>query len=705
MEMAHYIQNPVKKFTWLTFLIFSIPVFADGEHRAIGFPLPPRVTIEGSSGNNSFGEGDTMLPLWGNPQQIFYADMTAKYGDDSAWLASIGLGGRKIISNSSIFDNTIFGAYFFGDYNKTPNANYFTVLNPGLEFMNNLWDGHLNAYLPVGQKSKVMSVFTGNQLGINNTVFFRGHTEYDALFDLLEDVGPGADIEIGRIFYSEKRARGFAGAYYYTPKYTANVNGLEAGFEMPLKYKGASVEIRDSYDNVNHNTLLLTLRFTWGGLDKTGEPDIQDRMLDRIPRHLGNLNNGDGIPSQKDIVNTGRTAVVRDNIWFFNADGTPSIVQGFQSCTYENPCIGLAQTQIDTINALAPNANFYLSSGTYNNPAVGSGFSFYNGQNIFGRTSNFMQLATGNDRPLLNDSLLLNGNNNVYNLRIFANSELNIDTGGVTLPIRTGVLTTQSATGIVNINNTDVVSIATTLNAAGVLNNSPTATVNINNSTISTNLTNITGGLTIAAGNISSGTLNINGSSITVTQSDLVNNFNIVFGVVNNENGVVNIANTNINVNSVNAGLTAAVLNNSTTGRGTINIVGSSLVVVSDNGNLTADVFNQANNVSGIGGTVNIDRSSLSMTANNNGGGSGAGIFNSADSTVNLTNSVITSSGNDGTIAGIFNVDPLSKVNLQNNSIFVNLSGTAVGAPILNGGTVTDNGGNQCFQNGAPVPC
>lgn len=700
--MTCCVQKTNKKLIWLVLLLFSAPAFATVDNPSTTLPLPPRASIWGSSGTNTFSEGDAMIPIWGNLNQTFYGDISAKYGDDRAWFASVGLGGRKIVRN-----NTILGAYLFTDSNKTPNANYFTVLNPGIEFMTNQWDGHLNSYIPVGQKSNLMGIFTANQLGMSNMSFFRGHAQYDSLLDLIENVGPGVDLEVGHILNSSylKRTRVFAGGYYFNPKYTSNVNGVETGFEMPLKYKWASVELRDSYDNVNHNTFLLTLRFTFGGLDKTGEPDIHDRMLDRIPRHIANLNNGDGIPSQKKIVNTGQTALIQDNIWFFNADGTPSIVQGFQSCTFEHPCIGLAQTQIDTINALAPNANFYLSSGTYNNPLVGTGFSFYNGQNISGRTSNFMQLATGNNRPLINDSLLLNGNNNVYNVRIFANSELNIDTGDMITSFRTGALVTTSATGTINIYNADIISVATMLNAAAVVNNSPTATLNINNSRLDSSSLNLPGSVTIGAGNVSSGKLNINESAITVTESDLVNNFNVVFGVVNNENGTINIANSNITVNSTNAGLTAAVLNNSTVGMGTINITDSSLLVMADNSNLTADVFNQANNSSGIGGTVNINRSSLSMTSNNNGGGLGAGIFNTADSTVNLMNSVITSSGNEGTIAGIINADPLSKINLQNNSIFINLSGTAVGTPILNGGTFNDNGGNQCFQNGALVPC
>lgn len=692
-----------RKLRWLILSLFAAPTFAVVVHPNYMLPLPLRASIWASSGSTTFGEGDAMIPIWGNPHQTFYGDISAKYGNQKAWFVSAGLGGRKIFHN-----HIILGAYLFTDYNKTPNGNYFTVVNPGIEFMNNRWDGHLNGYFPVGKKNDLLEAFPASQLGISNMNFFRGHAEYDSLFDLIENVGPGFDMEVGHTFNSPylNRARVFAGGYYFNPKYTSDMNGVEVGFEIPLKYQWASVEFRDSYDNVNNNTFLVTLRFTFGGLDKTCEPDIHDRMLDRIPRHLANLNNGDGIPSKKTLVNTGRVALIRDNIWFFYADGTPSMVQGFQSCTFEHPCIGLAQTQIDTINALSPNANFYLSSGTYNNPDLGLAFSFHNGQNVFGRTSDFSQLAIGNARPLLNDSLLLEGNNNIYNVQVDGHSILNLETGGGAIPFQVGAVVRSFSTGPVNIFNSDFTSNSTTSNAAGVVNNSANTTLSIYNSAIATSILNVPGAVLIGVGNLFSGTVNLSGSTITLTQSDVVNNFDVVFGVVDNENGTINITNSNIIVNATNAGLAAAVLNNSSVGVGTINITRSNLSVVADNVPLAADIFNQANNLSGLAGTVNSDQSSLLLISNNSGGGGlGAGIVNGNDGKINLTNSNINSSGNEGIISGISNFDPLGTITIQNNIIAINLFGTAVGAPIINAGTLNDNGGNQCFQDGAPVPC
>jgi hypothetical protein len=715
-----------KKLAWLVLLLSTTPTFSAVNPPGLAnstLPLPPRASVWGSTGNNTFGEGDAMVPIFGNPNQLFFGDLALKFGDDRAWFTSLGLGGRKI------FFNNIFGAYLFADYNRTPNANYFTVINPGIEWMTNSWDSHLNVYVPVGRKDETINTYTGTALGRSNTLFFRGHALYDQLFNLLENVGPGVDLEIGHTFgpssYIE-RTRFFVGGYHFAPQYTSNVNGVLVGFETPLNNKWitnkwlnnkwTTLELSDSYDNVNRNTFLITLRFTLGGLDKSGAPNIHDRMLDRIPRHLGNLYNGNGIPSQKVLVNKGRAKIIQDNIWFFVPDGTPTLVRGLQSCTFENPCIGLAQEQIDAINALAANANFYFAPGTYNNltgsypsfsfyNTVNTGFSFYNGQNLYGRTENYMQSATGNDRPLLNDSVLLAGNNDLNDLRVFANSihDVVVENGEI-IPFQTGILVVPSASGVVNISNTDVVSLSLLTNALAVGNDSPTTTLNLKHSTISSSTFGIPAAITVGVGAISRGNLNVNDSTVTINESDL-SNISIVFGVVNNENATVNITNSTIVVNAINSALTAGVLNNSTVGRGTVNISGSSILVVGDNSNTTADVFNQANNASGLAGTVNINQSSLSMTSNNNLGGIGANIFTTNDSTVNLTNSVLTSSGNDGNIFGIFIGDPLSTVNFQNNTISVNLAGTAMGAPIVNFGTLNDNGGNQCFLDGVAVPC
>lgn len=705
MTIFSILHTQEKKLNWLIFLLFSSPaVFSANNGSNISFPLPPRVSIEGTSGTNTFGMGDAMVPLWGNPSQSFYGDIAAKYGDDKAWFLSAGAGARKI------YNQTILGMYFFGDYNKTQNANYFKVLNPGIEFMTNQWDGHLNAYVPVGKRNKLMGVFPGSQGGMP-TNFFSGHTEYDKLFDLIENVGSGSDLEIGYTFSSLNRTRTFAGGYYFNPKYTSNVTGFEVGLEMPLKYQWASVEIRDSYDNVNHNTFVLTLRLTFGGLDKTAAPDIHDRMLDRIPRHLANLSTGDGIPSEKKFVDTGKITVVRDNIWFFNPDAPVfSVLRAesiFEECTFEHPCIGLNQTKIDEINAASPNANFYLSPGTYNNPDLGLGFNLRSGQNIFGRTSNFSQLATGTNRALLNDSLLLEGSNNVYNLRVNGQSVRMLSTGGAFFPFQVGMHVRSFAVGDVNIYNSEVIVNSSANNSFAIDNNSNVSALSIYNSAITSSNTNLAGSITIGAGNLRTGSLNISNSTISASNSDTVNNFNINFGVVNNESGLVNISNSSISLNSINGGLAAGILNNSTLGLGlgTINVDKTNIIVNANNVGLVGGVFNQANNIGGVSADININQSNISVTSNNNGGGTASGVLTSGTGTVSINNSQINGSGDSGSIFGIIVGSPAATVNFQDTTISLNTSGSAVGTPTQNAGTLNNNGGNECFENGIAVPC
>lgn len=457
--MLCYNRQTIKKLSWVIFLLFSAPTFPVGNGQVANslLPLPPRVSIWGSSGTNTFGEGDAMIPIWGNLDQTFYGDISAKYGDDRAWFVSGGLGGRKIILN-----NTILGAYLFTDYNKTPDANYFTVLSPGVELMTNTWDGHLNGYVPVGKKSKSMGIFPGSQLGMPNTSFFRGHTQYDYLFNSLENVGSGMDLEIGHTFNTFsylKRTRAFAAGYYFAPKDAQNVRGIQAGFEMPLNYKWASVEVRDSYDNLNHNTFVLTLSFTFGGLDKTGEPNIHDRMLDRIPRHLGNLNNGDGIPSQNVIVNTGQTTITEDNIWFFQQGASTLNGVTFDQCTFENPCIGINQNVINSIDTLNKNALFYFAPGNYfpiASPAPSAGpLLLNNGQTFWGRTSNYKNPASGGNRAIFNGVLQLSGNNTLDSVQIVNDSVDEALSNGFQLS-KTGVHILPNSNGNIILHNVNI---------------------------------------------------------------------------------------------------------------------------------------------------------------------------------------------------------------------------------------------------------
>lgn len=704
-------ENHSKKLIRLTASILLIPAIsmAFQPNDNVFFNLPPRISVWGSGGTGTFGESDVMASLWGNSDQSIYGDFTGKYGNNNSWLASFGLGTRHIV-----FDSAILGAYVFGDYNKTPSANYFPVVNPGIEVMTNHWDGHVNGYLPVGQQSKL--------IGTTNAIFFSGHAEYANPFDQFENVGPGSDVEVGRTFLSLNRTRVFVGGYYFDPKNTSNIRGGEGGIEMPFR-SWASLGVSDSYDNVFHNTVAVTLRLTFGGLDKTGPADIEDRMLDLIPRHLGNLRTGDGIPSQKSNVNSGNLFLLRNNIWFFNPDaGTnfsgfaaanvsqPTTVTTYQSCTFEHPCIGLTQTRIDQINGLAPNANFFLSSGTYNNPDVGMGYSFNNGQNVFGRTPGFVFDAAGSARPLLNDSLLLNGNNNILNVRINGNTVSDLDFfGPPTTQFQTGVFVMPTAIGSVNIFNSDI-NASSNLNQVLALVSESNSMVNVFNSRLTANYQNeppVAVGIGVL--NLRDGILNINNSIVTASQSDTFNNGDTIIGALNSTGGTLNITGSRIMVTANNAENAYGVTNNATflpSLAGTVNINRSVVSVTTFDSRLVADVFNTANNIANVSGNINIEKSSLAVTSQN--GFNTAGIVNAGTGAINLDNSRVTANADNGEIIGIFNGGTLSSaINFRNSTVAVNVTGTAFGfiTQSFVGGSINNLGGNQCFLNGTPSPC
>lgn len=669
-----------------------------------------RLSIWGAGATRVFGEGDGMLAHWTNDKQLFFANGTAKYGNNDAWLGSLGLGNRTIVNG-----RTIVGGYVFADYNRTPYNNSFTVVNPGLELMTLRWDAHLNGYIPASKKNRVINLYTASQLGLSERRFFSGHAEYSALFNSIETVGPGADFEIGRTVYSLNQTRFFVGGYYFSPQnnnairgfgFSDSIKGIGAGLEAPLRYQNMKVGVRDTYDNLNHNTIAVTLRITFGGFDNNKQT-IQQRMLDVIPRHFGSLRSGDGIPSKKFVVQSNRSLLVQNNLWFFNGDGSPSTVSGIQNCTFENPCIGLSQAQIDAINILSPNANFYLNSGTYNNPVTGTGYAFYNGQSIYGRTNNFSVAAFGNNRPVINSSLLLEGNNTLSNLIINGNVPVELDSGMMATQIfQPAVITDWDSVGAVNILGSDLQSSSTTNNVAGVAFQSRAggATMNIVNSTITTNASGTL--IAVGAANLQNNVLNINNSILVSNSTDPSNTSALGFGVVNNQGGIVNINNSAISTTVTNSpGLAVGVLNNSSdgTGLGTVNISRTTINTIGENTDVTAAILNQANNLANISGTVNVTESSLFARSNN--GNNTAAAATTGTGTLNIFNSNLISTGNAGSVFGLAGYDASSSFTYAGNTIAVNILNAATGMPVLVNGSVNNLGSNLCFNNGVQVPC
>lgn len=167
--------------------------------------------------------------------------------------------------------------------------------------------------------------------------------------------------------------------------------------------------------------------------------------------------------------------------------------------------------------------------------------------------------------------------------------------------------------------------------------------------------------------------------------------------LVNNEVGLVSIINTSITANLTHGNLVAGILNNSTIGggHGKIIIKGSTITVNGDDANLVGGLFNQANNVTGDSAMVDVSQSTITITSNNNGGGTAAGVLTSGNGTVSVNNSIIRALGtNSSNIFGVVVGDATATAILRDTTII------SVGAQTQNnGGTLI------CYQNGVNVPC
>ena len=357
------------------------------------FPYWPRALSDGTlSETTNFFAGDLLFPLLGNNDWIGFVDGAAKYGEDQAWLGSVGTGFRGVIRDQ------LWGAYIFGDRNVSINDQEFWVLNPGLEWMTPQWDSHLNAYIPVSDKRQILGTFTGRELGINDAFYFQEHTLHEYLFNIVDATGPGVDGEVGFTWNNRYALRTFIGGYYFNMAEGPSITGVEGGIEFPYN-ENISILIHDAYDRVQRNTFMGTLRIVFGAIPKTPQPDVHTRLLDPFQRHLGSYQTGSGIPINT-ITHQLNKTLMTNNIWFFNPGGTLfNLANGFSNCTYEHPCGEFSQNALDGINTLALNAKLFVNSGTYNNPLPNTGFSLYTGQSTYGRMNYFRQAATGIKKP------------------------------------------------------------------------------------------------------------------------------------------------------------------------------------------------------------------------------------------------------------------------------------------------------------------
>jgi hypothetical protein len=650
----------------------------------------PNMIVEGTATSGAILHGDTLMPFWVREKSNFFVDLNGSYDTHNAYTIDPGIGGR-IIRN-----NQIFGTYLFTDIDSSPSFSRFFVLSPGVEWMTTQWDAHCNVYLPTTHQNSVQNLGFPSDHGDTSHTFFSGRNQIDQQQMVYDVFGNGVDASVGYSFNLHGlRSRVFGGGYHYTAAAARSLDGFEAGIEYAVTNR-ISILAAASHDNVRQNNFALSLRIQLGEKRNTSYTVIDERMNDLTQRHLGTLYTASGAPIQHAASNSGATKLYRSNIWFFQPGGGAGFMMAAPitstQCTFANPCSGLSQSAIDSINTIAPDANFYLSPGNYNVTGLDgtNTVNINSGQSIYGRQAGYINAAMGASRANIQEGILLEGSNTLDSLQIYStNSTVNSGAFGSNV---IGIASTSTATGNIALNNLGVAVADNTTGAFGIelLGNN---TVNITNTTVSVaenNATTTNGaiGLSIEGNNnsvsLNSVTFNVTdsgtGGAVGINENFTLANVNMLS--INNSN--INVSDSvsssfgilaagNSNVSMKNSVVTSTTTGAASQGNAAIFVtqnskvaVDSSIINVTDSGaSMGATDFY----INGTGGSLLITNSTLNATEHGTGSSYVNGInYNSGTDTVIVTNSLFnllndaTNGGaiairnNSSTVGGFFSV-------------------------------------------------
>ena len=405
---------------WL-FLFLPLQAFCAprSEPSSPYFPLSGRILGAVAIPDSVVYGADGMLPLLGTNETFMYGDVSGRYGNHSSYFVSPGLGYRGIVRDA------IWGGYLFGDDNHTRLNKNFWVINPGLEFINTFGDFHVNGYFAPHERNALGDPTVEQTLLSQVDQFETGtHNQYTTstynqrLTSKYAVIGNGVDVALGFNVSVRKNLRShvYLGGYFYHPRAeynVKNINGVAVGLNQPLN-NILSFTLDHSYDQVNKHTIGMGFAVVFGGAVNVSSHHLYDRRLDPVQRHVGVIDTGAGAYDQKSVLyrnnGTSSSSIAYSNVYFISPTGTGD-------GTYGNPA-PLTQTTLDAINTSAPNdARLYLKGGggaTYNVTLL-DGLKPYNGQNFYGRSSDYNTTAVGNDRP----TLFLVNNSDLYQILHF----------------------------------------------------------------------------------------------------------------------------------------------------------------------------------------------------------------------------------------------------------------------------------------------
>ncbi|MFC3907702.1 hypothetical protein ACFORL_01230 [Legionella dresdenensis] len=454
----------------------------------------PRITGQFLSGDNKQLGGflDGMMPLIQSANNLFFADSTILSGQNQRMTYSGGLGYRQI-KNTSL-GSAILGFFGFVDFYRTNMNHNYTQINPGIEWLTLNYEARLQAYVPASSRSiayrdTLASAIPDNILfdsgrSIQRLAYANNHQIIDTPVQLIQEFGPGVELELGKHFNNDLDMWVHVGGYHFSYKNSNDINGVQANVEFAIK-KNMALIFQDNYDNQNKNRFAVGLRVNFGG-STAPEETLAHRMTAPIIRHAARQSYGEALPVRQSFRVNGNPYIFADNVWFFSPNGSfpAGLATTFANCTAQNPCSTIDTATAAQIASLAPNAKFYFESGNYFIPQNGSRWvNLQNGQSVWGRNPGWLTPADASARPLIEGGLIwgnqaanMIANGEARDIRILNNNQItpqNVFNYGPQ-----GTVFGLAATGNLNVENSSIEVDATTdnISALGIAAN--TATIN-----------------------------------------------------------------------------------------------------------------------------------------------------------------------------------------------------------------------------------
>jgi hypothetical protein len=400
----------------------------------------PRVYLLGDTGDALVGEADILQPLKQDQHANLFLYAEGRYGDtknyldNDSWSSNLGLGYREIFPKLGLI-----GGYLFADYNDTLIGKHVWTIGPGIERLGKYWEFRANGYIPVGTH-EWQQEYWADQMGNYSYIRPTGHCRYDAKFVYHEEAATGADAEIGaRLFkFDNIITKAYVNGYYFDMQHHDKVTGLGGRLTFQ-KTRAVKFNIEDSYDNYQHNRLVLEVEvslYDMFGKNRNkpiDEDDLQPRLFDPIERDFAGLGNGTdtivaGKPDSRnnndrhDIINPPEPEY--DYQYFFDANATSSgdgsAERPFSKAQYTPELInslkdrpisaGLTSKSIQDSSDTDHQITLLFKPGNYDN---GASITLTKTDLFEGKDANFQAPASISDRATFNGHLALLGSNDV----------------------------------------------------------------------------------------------------------------------------------------------------------------------------------------------------------------------------------------------------------------------------------------------------